>query len=819
MGMEPTTHIVGEPAISFTYDPKRSLYEQFSKAHGAQEGEGELETVVRRLDQENPGSASMRASSLLPEITQDATASEYSVPSQGRRPDASTTTGQDAGGPGTPFFNMFSLFEGSPNYKQRRKKGPKNGKSGLGSSGGGGRDSSEEDGLGSSSGVAGCGGSTDAIYDDGDMSATDLFDAQVRLGSTHSTQEAAKRQAENQRRVQEQHLALLNNRTRMQPNSQQQPLPQQPSSQQPLQGVYDQQFPSRSMHPSLLGSSASTSSAVASSSSSLTARPPVEQRQTYPFAAHPQLAYTSHAHSNTLPASNGLAMAPSVMVLPQTPNTISSALGIAPQRSVSIGSNTAVSNGAKTKVYMCPLYSCQRLFKRMEHMKRHYRTHTMEKPFECEVCQRRFSRADNLAQHVRTHNRDGVPVASSSAPTAVNANVGGVNVGPGDSTNSGAISDGDEDMDATIFGSAGSQYDDALFNSCEIELENPSVMHIEEDDVSGGVSGAADILGVNGYYNLAPTGTETPQFSHVVMSPENSPNIGAVNQLQNEWAATTSGALTTGQSVPYEYSTSHGQLSPAFSTASAPSPQGQSLTNPSSAMLMGGANGAYHLQNEYAGEGSHSAPAHKLTFDHTSLHQQALGLQGVPGVARPIRRYRSATPTIARGENIRRPNTANTVEPSPLSGAAARAYHPYVVPTTGATVPSVQSSPSSAFQAQLDYAQVAAVLERQQQDAAQGSHPHSRSSSAQIQVQDDVQQLLGMDPGYPGGPSAGPTAASYLYGQVGADASTHGHYVTSDPATYYSAETLAAASLGEMPRLDGSAAQYADHQYYDVNAN
>ncbi|KAI9061820.1 STE-domain-containing protein [Trametes sanguinea] len=51
MGLEPTTVVVGEPALSFTYDPKRSLYEQFSKAHGAREGEGELEAAVRRADE------------------------------------------------------------------------------------------------------------------------------------------------------------------------------------------------------------------------------------------------------------------------------------------------------------------------------------------------------------------------------------------------------------------------------------------------------------------------------------------------------------------------------------------------------------------------------------------------------------------------------------------------------------------------------------------------------------------------------------------------------------------------------------------------
>ncbi|KAJ7745920.1 hypothetical protein DFH07DRAFT_710211, partial [Mycena maculata] len=54
------------------------------------------------------------------------------------------------------------------------------------------------------------------------------------------------------------------------------------------------------------------------------------------------------------------------------------------------------------KAFICPLFSCGRLFKRMEHLRRHLRTHTMERPFACPRCSKRFSRSDNLNQHVRT---------------------------------------------------------------------------------------------------------------------------------------------------------------------------------------------------------------------------------------------------------------------------------------------------------------------------------------------------------------------------------------------------------------------------------
>ncbi|KAK7206195.1 transcription factor STE12 [Myxozyma melibiosi] len=57
------------------------------------------------------------------------------------------------------------------------------------------------------------------------------------------------------------------------------------------------------------------------------------------------------------------------------------------------------------KSHTCPVASCGRIFARLEHLKRHVRTHTNERPYKCKICNRGFSRSDNLAQHRRTHDK------------------------------------------------------------------------------------------------------------------------------------------------------------------------------------------------------------------------------------------------------------------------------------------------------------------------------------------------------------------------------------------------------------------------------
>lgn len=67
----------------------------------------------------------------------------------------------------------------------------------------------------------------------------------------------------------------------------------------------------------------------------------------------------------------------------------------------------------KPRPHVCG--TCQRSFARLEHLKRHERSHTKEKPFECPECTRCFARRDLLLRHQQKLHMTATP---SSRPRA-----------------------------------------------------------------------------------------------------------------------------------------------------------------------------------------------------------------------------------------------------------------------------------------------------------------------------------------------------------------------------------------------------------------
>ncbi|KAI8081815.1 uncharacterized protein B0P05DRAFT_62532 [Gilbertella persicaria] len=80
--------------------------------------------------------------------------------------------------------------------------------------------------------------------------------------------------------------------------------------------------------------------------------------------------------------------------------------------------NKRRTSGARSapKLFKCTGYGdCDMVFTRSEHLARHERKHTGEKPYKCVVpgCNRMFSRFDNMMQHTQTHEKNKKPVPSS----------------------------------------------------------------------------------------------------------------------------------------------------------------------------------------------------------------------------------------------------------------------------------------------------------------------------------------------------------------------------------------------------------------------
>lgn len=63
-----------------------------------------------------------------------------------------------------------------------------------------------------------------------------------------------------------------------------------------------------------------------------------------------------------------------------------------------------MAGSTKNNRYVCDV--CQRSYGRQDHLERHFRNHTNERPFSCTECGKRFARLDLLRRHTELHSRD-----------------------------------------------------------------------------------------------------------------------------------------------------------------------------------------------------------------------------------------------------------------------------------------------------------------------------------------------------------------------------------------------------------------------------
>ncbi|CAE7209415.1 unnamed protein product [Rhizoctonia solani] len=671
MGLEPTTVVVGEPARSFTYDPKRTLYEQFVASRG---GEGdELDRAIRaaerspehaylvsnNLEPAASGSAAKPATLALArklesdaELNSDVEATPEPHSRAGTQQPPNAINNQS--GHGKQFFNMLSLFEGSPSYKQRRKKVVKPARRRI-ASGGTGTESESEAGVGVGLRFL------DRDVASGSVSGLDLPQNLGNLASDPMNRALG---------VQD-HISSRANSLAIPHAARQSPYAHDPS----IHGSVAVPSVSLRQHQTEVtnGLNGNVDGLISAPHVSSSLRSDISQQLTQ---VSPDLQLQYQASASALPSTNLGAYDTSHPAVPAT--------------DAYANQTSDVSGGLvpSTKAYVCPLYSCGRLYREPGYLRDHIRSHTTDKPYQCERCYKKFSRTDLLTQHHQTHSRadNGDPQAQLGLERA-------------------------DEEETMLMGE----------KICEVEVRG------EVEDVAGepgqlrGIGVVCIYPSSNGDQTIVANPVE--EYAEVAASPppSNFPYPGMVKHSPNaHWRHQGIGSARSVPSArwptdgePWEMPRSQSALgywdqrsvSPAYSNISAPishAPYHRSNTTDSLRPPLG------YMQ---------SAPSHKQSFDAPAYIPNHPG----PGA---LRRHRSATPFQSHRNMsmaIRRTSAGGPDEVD-LAGAASR-YHPYGHAVTANITQYSSGSSPAPYAAPIDQRATSVLGNVNDSGAPEGSYP------------------------------------------------------------------------------------------------
>ncbi|KAG8835260.1 homeodomain transcription factor ste12 [Serendipita sp. 399] len=622
MGLESTTVPRGEPGISFVYDPKRSLYEQFLKSAPANNGdadgdeEDELKSAVTSPTTASFPNRSKTLSVVSPAdiMARKLQAAAHTVKHES--PD-STSGSQATGTPLTKkqiFTNMFSLFEGSPTYKQRRKKASSN--------------------ASSKAHVMGTGAQNGAEVS--------------RRRSTLITEAVSRRNS----------MLSLNTDPKSSPIHRGQAV--DPSSRPQSAVSTTQQLPSYglSMNPTVERPMTAESLSDTSTENYAQVHPSLQANRP---PTHPSLQPPESNQTRT------------------------------------------------TKAFVCPLFSCRRLFHRAEELKKHLPVHSTSAilrsiehtgtrlPCDRPGCRKVFTKAETLRLH-----QQGCNLWNATGEPGYR------------------FEDDEGEMDLElqvqeVEVSADSKFEDEPVSAHDLSTSvspppipgphRPSDLNLSQLQHRSSFSGQP----------LEGTISSTAQFAVVTTSAETSPYVETPDASSSQWTSIppSVSSMVSGQGFAHvqqhPHSLSHHTSHHNIGTLG--SPPGSAHSHSSI--------GVRSIFSQQQGHGNlgplryqspdfslypypSSAPAHKATFDHSSLYppnyQHSHPNSGMAGLS--LRRHRSAAPAMSGGSSAGglRIGAHHLVDSRPASSAGESTYDYGTVIVNGPVV----AAPGTSFAYSVD---------------------------------------------------------------------------------------------------------------------